>query len=189
MTRQSEYMEAFFGVELGAKFSDMVNELRELEVNLKDLSQEMSKLGGSLQPEEFRGVLKECRAQTYEFAQQVKDVRQFLEFYLKSDRTASHITLERDAYMKIYQIFKWDGNDVRDLRGWLRELREITEKIGLHMEDLVNFQKLTARPVPEDLAKVLVYAIDRRGYCLMGRGYDQVMHVDELRERLAGEQG
>jgi hypothetical protein len=89
--------------------------------------------------------------------------------------------------MKIYQIFKWDGNDVRDLRGWLRELRDITEKIGLHMEDLVNFQKLTARPVPEDLAKVPVYAVDRHGYCLMGKMYDQVMHVDELREQLAGD--
>ncbi|HUK37824.1 MAG TPA: hypothetical protein VLV30_01765 [Methanomicrobiales archaeon] len=187
MTRQSEYMEAFFGVELGAKFSDMVNELTELEVNLKDLSHEIGKLGLPQEPEEFRGVLKECRAQAYEYAQQVKDVRQFLEFYLKSDKTTSHITLERDAYMKIYQIFKWDGNDVRDLRGWLRDLRDITEKIGLHMEDLVNFQKLTARPVPEDLVKVPVYAIDRRGYCLTGKGYDQVIHVDELREQLAGE--
>jgi hypothetical protein len=187
MTRESEYMEAFFGVELGAKFSDMVNELKELEVNLKELSQDMAKLGGTLPPEEFRGILKECRAAAYEFAQQVKDVRQFLEFYLKSDKTATHIILERDAYMKIYQIFKWDGNDVRDLRGWLRELRDITDKIGLHMEDLVNFQKLTARPVPEDLVKVPVYAIDRHGYCLMGKGYDQVIHVDELRERLAGD--
>jgi len=187
MTRQSEYMEAFFGVELSTKFTDMVNDLKEIEENLKELSQEMGKLGGTLPPGEFTGILKECRAQAFEYAQQVKDVRQFLEFYLKSDKTTSHITLERDAYMKIYQIFKWDGNDVRDLRGWLRDLREITEKIGLHMEDLVNFQKLTARPVPEDLAKVPVYAIDRRGYCLTGKGYDQVIHVDELREQLAGE--
>ena len=187
MTRQSEYMEAFFGVELSTKFSDMVNELKEVEANLKELSHEMGRLGTSLPPEEFRGLLKECRATAYEFAQQVKDVRQFLEFYLKSDRTSAHITLERDAYMKIYQIFKWDGNDVRDLKRWLSELHEITEKIGLHMEDLVNFQKLTARPVPEDLVKIPVYAIDRRGYCLMGKGYDRVMHVDEVREQIAGE--
>ncbi|HTY52584.1 MAG TPA: hypothetical protein VMB35_05270 [Methanomicrobiales archaeon] len=187
MTRESEYMEAFFGVELGAKFSDMVNELKELEVNLKELSQDMAKLSTTMPPDEFQGMLKECRAAAYEFAQQVKDVRQFLEFYLKSDKTATHITLERDAYMKIYQIFKWDGNDVRDLRGWLRDLRDITDKIGLHMEDLVNFQKLTARPVPEDLSRVPVYAIDRHGYCLMGKGYDQVIHVDELREQLAGD--
>jgi hypothetical protein len=55
------------------------------------------------------------------------------------------------------------------------------------MEDLVNFQKLTARPVPEDLVKVPVYAMDRHGYCLMGKGLDQVMHVDELREQIAGD--
>jgi len=187
MTKQSEYMEAFFGVELGAKFSDMVNELTELEENLKALSHEIGKLGLPQEPEEFRGILKECRAQAYEYAQQVKDVRQFLEFYLKSDKTTSHITLERDAYMKIYQIFKWDGNDVRDLKRWVKELKEICDKVGLRMEDLINFSKLTARPVPEDLAKVPIYAMDRRGYVLMGKQYDQVLHSEEVREQLAGE--
>jgi hypothetical protein len=29
--------------------------------------------------------------------------------------------------------------------------------------------------------------MDRRGYCLMGRGYDQIMHVDEVREQIAGD--
>ena len=62
-----------------------------------------------------------------------------------------------------------------------------TEKVGLRMEDLINFHQLTARPVPEDLVKVPVYAMDRRGYCLMGKEYDQIMHVDEVREQIAGE--
>ena len=43
MTQQSEYMEAFFGVELSTKFSDMVNDLKEIEENLKDLSEEMGR--------------------------------------------------------------------------------------------------------------------------------------------------
>ena len=187
MTRQSEYMEAFFGVELSTRFSDMVNDLKEIEENLKELSQEMGKLGGTLPPEEFKGVLKECRAQAFEYAQQVKDARQFLEFYLKSDKASAHIVLERDAYMKIYQIFKWDGNDVRDLKRWVKELHEICEKVGLRMEDLINFSRLTGRPVPEDLVKVPVYAMDRRGYVLMGKQYDQVMHAEEVREQIAGE--
>ena len=73
---------------------------KEIEDNLKDLSTDIARLGGNLSPEDFKAVIKECRASAYEFAQQLKDSRQFLEFYLKSDKSSTHIILERDAYMK-----------------------------------------------------------------------------------------
>jgi Zn-dependent oligopeptidase len=184
MTKQSEYMEAFFGVELNQKFTDMISDLKEIEDNLKELSSDIGKLTQTMTPEEYRENSKECRAAAYEFAQQVKDARQFLEFYLKSDKTSTHIVLERDAYMKIYQIFKWDGADVRDLKRWIKELQEICEKVGLNMRDLINFSKLTAVPVPEDIARFPVYALDRQGYCLTGKMFDVVMHKDEVREKI-----
>ncbi|HOX35520.1 MAG TPA: hypothetical protein P5217_07030 [Methanoregulaceae archaeon] len=184
MAKGSEYMEAFFGVELNQKFEELISELKEVEENLKELSTDIAKLGGKMEPEAFREALKECRAAAYEHAQQVKDTRTFLEFYLKSDKNSTHIMLERDAYMKIYQIFKWDGADVRDLKRWIVELREICDKIGLHVQDLLNFKKLTAKPVPEDLAKFPVYALDKQGYCLTGAALDRVMHIDEVREEM-----
>lgn len=184
MTKSSEYMEAFFGVELNTKFEDMISELKDVEESLKDLSHNIGKLGGNLQPEEQKELIKECRAVAYENAQQTKDVRTFLDFYLKSDKTSTHIILERDAYMKIYQIFKWDGADVRDLKRWIKELREICDKIGLNVRDLLNFKKLTAMPVPEEFVKFPVYAFDRQGYCLTGPAFDMVMHVDEVREKM-----
>jgi hypothetical protein len=184
MTKPSEYMEAFFGVELNQKFEEMVSELRDVEDGLKDLSREIAKLGTNLGPEEQKELNKECRAVAYENAQQIKDVRTFLDFYLKSDKTSTHIILERDAYMKLYQIFKWDGSDVRDLKRWIIELRELCDKIGLNIRDLINFKKLTVQPVPEDLIKFPVYAFDRQGYCLTGPAFDMVMHIDEVREKM-----
>ncbi len=184
MTKQSEYMEAFFGVELNTKFEDMISELKDAEENLKELSTEIGTLTQNLNPEEFRELIKECRAVSYENAQQIKDVRTFLDFYLKSDKTSTHIILERDAYMKIYQIFKWDGADVRDLKRWIKELKEICEKIGLNPRDLINFKKLTAQPVPNELVKFPVYALDKQGYCLTGPAFDMVMHIDEVREKM-----
>lgn len=189
MSNGSEYLEAFFGVELSQKFSDSILDMKAIEEDLKILSKDIAKLGGTLTPEEFKGTIKECRATAYEAAQQVKDVRQFLEFYLKSDQNVTHVVLERDAYMKIYQIFKWDGKDVRDLKHWIRELREITEKIGLRMEDLLNFSKLTATSVPDDLKKFPVYAIDRQGYCLIGTAHDVVLHSSEVREQIEENKG
>jgi len=184
MVKHSEYMEAFFGVELNQKFEDMINELKDAEENLKELSQEIGKLGEKKDATELAESIKECRAVAYENAQQIKDVRTFLDFYLKSDKTSTHIILERDAYMKIYQIFKWDGADVRDLKRWILELKEICDKIGLNMRDLINFKKLTSQPVPPELVKFPVYALDRQGYCLTGPNFDMIMHIDEVREQM-----
>ena len=185
MVKHSEYMEAFFGVELNQKFEDMINELKDTEDNLKELSLEIGKLGEIKDADTLSESIKECRAVAYENAQTIKDVRTFLDFYLKSDKTSTHIILERDAYMKIYQIFKWDGADVRDLKRWIAELKEICDKIGLNIRDLINFKKLTSQPVPPELVKFPVYALDRQGYCLTGPAFDMVLHIDEVREQMA----
>lgn len=186
MTRQSEYMEAFFGVELNTKFEDIISELRNCEDELKELSQQIGKLDSpGISAEDRITLLKECRAAAYENAKTIKDSRTFLEFYLKSDKTSTHIILERDAYMKIYQVFKWDGADVRDLKRWIKELKEICEKIGLNVRDLLNFRALTAQPVPAELARFPVYALDKQGYCLTGPAFDMVLHIDEVREKMA----
>jgi hypothetical protein len=177
-------MEAFFGVELNQKFTDSIVELKEIEENLRVLSKDIARFATPLTPEESKGLIKELRASAYEYSQQTKDIRQFLDFYLKSDKHSIHIILERDTYMKIYQIFKWDGHDVRDLKTWIRELRELCSKIGLRMEDLLDFSKLTARPVPDDVKKFPVYAVDRQGYCLSGPSYDIVMHIEEIRDEM-----
>jgi hypothetical protein len=186
MTRESEYMEAFFGVELNQKFVDSINDLKEIEENLRELSREIAKFLTPLSADELKNAIKESRASAYEFSQQLKDVRGFFEFYLKSDKNSMHIILERDTYMKIYQIFKWDGHDVRDLKTWVRELRELCSKIGLHTEDLLDFSRLTARQVPDDVKKFPVYAVDRQGYCLTGPAYDRVIHIEEVREEMGG---
>ena len=73
---------------------------------------------------------------------------------------------------------------MRDLKRWIKELKDICEKIGLNPSDLINFKKLTAQPVPEDLVKFPVYALDRQGYCLIGAGHDEVLHISEVRERM-----
>jgi len=184
MTQKSEYMEAFFGVELNQKFEDIITELKNTEDDLKELSKEIGRLDTNMSPEDKTTLIKECRAAAYENAQNIKDARTFLEFYLKSDKTSTHIILERDAYMKLYQIFKWDGSDVRDLKRWIKELREICDKIGLNIRDLLNFKKLTAQPVPDELAKFPVYAFDKQNYCLTGPAFDIVMHLDEVREKM-----
>ncbi|HJJ89158.1 MAG TPA: hypothetical protein O0Y05_03580 [Methanocorpusculum sp.] len=184
MAKHSEYMEAFFGVELYKKFEDVLGDLENIEIDLKDISKEVGRLGGKLEDEDRIGTSREMRAAIYESAQQVRDVRTFLDFYFTQSQELSQIILERDAYMLLYQIFKWDMNDVRDLRGWIRDFNHVCKTIGYRPEDLLNMRRLTATPVPEDVANYPVYAVDKHGYCLCGKHCDDIMYIDEIREEM-----
>lgn len=184
MTKHSEYMEAFFGVELYKKFEDVLGDMEIIELDLKDISKEVGRLGGKLEDEDRLGTAREMRAATYESAQQVRDVRTFLDFYFTQSQELSQIILERDAYMLLYQIFKWDMNDVRDLRGWIRDFNHVCKTIGYRPEDLLNLSRLTATPVPEDIVRYPVYAVDKHGYCLCGKHCDDIMYIDEIREEM-----
>lgn len=184
MAKHSEYMEAFFGVELYKKLEDVLGDLENIELDLKDISREVGRLGGKLEDEDRLGTAREMRAATYESAQQVRDVRTFLDFYFSQSQELSQVILERDAYMLLYQIFKWDMNDVRDLRSWIRDFNHVCKTIGYRPEDLLNMNRLTATPVPADVVKYPVYAVDKHGYCLCGKNYDEVLYIDEIREEL-----
>ena len=59
MVKHSEYMEAFFGVELNQKFEDMINELKDAEENLKELSLEIGKLGEIKDADNLNESIKE----------------------------------------------------------------------------------------------------------------------------------
>lgn len=184
MTMHSEYMEAFFGVELYKKFQDVLSDMENIEIDMKDISKEVGRLGGELEKEDRIGTAKEMRAATYESAQQVRDVRTFLEFYFSQSQELSQIILERDAYMLLYQIYHWDYNDVRDLRNWIRDFKQVCKTIGYRVEDLLKLDNLTHHPVPEDVKIYPVYAADKHNYCLCGNDYDDVKHIDEIREEL-----
>ena len=182
MSKNSEYMEAFFGVELYKKFEDVLGNLEDIEIDLKGISREVGRLGGNLEQEDRIGTAKEMRAATYESAQQVRDVRSFLDFYFSQSQELSQVILERDAYMLLYQIIQWDCNDIRDLQSWVAEFRQLCKTLGYRTEDLLKFENLTAYPVPDDIRLYPVYAIDKQNYCICGNDGDEIMHIDEIRE-------
>lgn len=177
-------MEAFFGVELYKKFEDTLGDLENIESDLKDISHEVARLGGTIEDQDRLETAREMRAYIYEAGQQVKDVRNFLSFYFTQSAELSQVILERDAYMLLHQIHQWDYNDVRDLRDWLRDFKHVCDTIGYRVEDLINFDKLTVYPVPPEVRRYPVYAIDKHSYCLCGKNCDEIKYLDEIKEEL-----
>lgn len=180
----SEHMEAFFGVNLEDKLVDVLRELDEYVDDIKENSVELREIAKKVSDEDIRNAINEKRNNLFEIAQDVRDKKLFLEFYFKKEEGVRHIVQERDVYMKLFQIMKWDTIDVRDLRRWLDELRELCGKIGLRAEDLINFKRLDTQPIPADIANYPVLVLDKHGYCLSGAKWDIVIHKDEVREAM-----
>lgn len=184
MANMSEHMEAFFGVNLEEKYVDTLRELDEYVDDIKDISKTLRELTKKVDDNEIIRTLNENRNVLFDIAQQIRDIKYFHEFYFKEDSGVRHITRERDTYMLLYQIMKWDTIDVRDLLVWLNNLRELCDAIGLRPEDLVNFRRLDTQPIPEDIASYPVLVKDKRGYCLTGEKWNVVMHEDEIRDEM-----
>lgn len=184
MSKNSEYMEAFFGVELYKKFEDVLSDLEDIEYALKAISLEVSRLGTNLEAEDRLTTAKDMRAATYDSAQEIRDIRSFLNFYFSQSQEIAQIILERDIYMLLFQIYQWDCSDIRDLQSWVVEFRHLCKTIGYRPEDLLKLDNLTAYPIPEDIKLYPVYAIDNQDYCLCGNDCDEIMHISEVRENM-----
>ncbi|HWQ65237.1 MAG TPA: hypothetical protein VN372_00025 [Methanospirillum sp.] len=184
MADMSEHMEAFFGVNLEEKFVDVLKELDEYVDEIKDTSVDLRGLAKNISDDEIKNKINEDRNALFEIAQQIRDIKLFLEFYFMKQDGVRHIVQERDVYMKLFQIMKWDTIDVRDLRRWLDELKELCGKIGLRTEDLINFKRIASQPIPEDIASYPVLVLDKHGYCLSGEKWDIVIHKDEVRDAM-----
>ena len=96
----------------------------------------------------------------------------------------NHLVYERDAYQTLTRVLQWDIVDVRQLARWIRELKELTAKIGLTMPYLLHVRQIPSEPIPEDVAKYPVFVMDRQGYCLCGLGLDEILSLDEVRDRM-----
>ncbi len=184
MADMSEHMEAFFGVNLEEKLVDVLRELEEYVDDIKENTIELREIAKKVSDDDLRIGINEKRNNLFEIAQDIRDKKLFLEFYFKKEEGVRHIVQERDVYMKLFQIMKWDTIDVRDLRRWLDELRELCEKIGLRAEDLINFKRLDTQPIPPEIAGYPVLVLDKHGYCLTGQKWDTVIHKDEVREAM-----
>lgn len=184
MAEFSEHMEAFFGVNIEEKFVDYIKELYEDAEEIKDETKKLRELATQVEDPEVRIAINESRNTLFEIAQQIRDINGLFEFYFKKEDGVRHIAQERDVYMKLFQIMKWDTIDVRDLKRWLDELKEQSEKIGLRAEDLINFKRIATQPIPDEIAPYPVLVLDKHGYCLTGKKWDIVMHKDEIREEM-----
>lgn len=97
----------------------------------------------------------------------------------------NHLVYERDSYQTLNRILQWDKVDVRQLARWIRDLKELTAHIGLTMPYLLHVRQIPTESIPADVSTYPVFVVDRQGYCLCGMELEEVLYIDEVRERIA----
>ncbi|MDD3407622.1 MAG: hypothetical protein PHP13_06015 [Methanomicrobium sp.] len=176
---EEEHMAAFFLSEIHQKYKDNVaeiNNIREVLLELKENSKRLSSLSG----EELKNASKSLEDTAENLSVRLKDVSGFLEFYLKDKNSVGIVLLERDTYMKINQILRWNKADVRELKRWINELKDLASALGRNPHDLLSFRRLPTVKMPEVALKYPAWAMDKNGYCLTGTDYNEIMHIDEV---------
>jgi hypothetical protein len=179
----AEEQAAFFLTEIHEKFRNNVTEIKEITGILQELKKDLDKMNSTGEQEKRSGI--EGIGNSLNFlAKRLDDVADFFEFYLGNESSVNIVLLERDAYMKINQILRWNKVDVRELKRWVEDLEEIARDLKRNPHDLLNFRKLPTIDIPDAVIKYPVWAIDKFGYCLAGSDYSEIIHIDEVLEEM-----
>lgn len=79
-------------------------------------------------------------------------------------------------------IENWDHESVEDLRDMLAELKEANE-CNQFMVDEIDMSNLPSEQTPDDVdTSYPIWAMDKRGFCLVGAAADSIEHISEIRE-------
>lgn len=87
-----------------------------------------------------------------------------------------------DKQELVSAIENWDKEDVADLLDMLTELDELDAEDPYNIV-YVDMSDLPSEPFPIDIdTSYPVWAMDVKGYCLVGASADTIEHIDKIRE-------
>lgn len=178
-----DHQAAFFQTEIHEKYRNSVAEIREIAGTILELKEDAGNIV-SLNEQDARSRIDMIGSSLELLAKRLEDVGGFFEFYLGDESSVNVVLLERDAYMKINQILRWNLVDVRELMRWIREFEEICRELKRNPHDLIDFRKLPTSDIPDKALRYPVWAIDKFGYCLAGQDYSEIIHIDEVLEEM-----
>ncbi|HJJ57541.1 MAG TPA: hypothetical protein O0X40_05100 [Methanocorpusculum sp.] len=172
--------------------SNLHDDLDRAFGDLDDISSTLTAIARNL--EDYAGSVENTEIERYlrDVADQLIGQTDNLEKWVITHEDAvceklkdNKLVYERDTYQTLGRILQWDKADVRQLARWIRELKILTEKIGLTMPYLLHVRQIPTEPIPDDVSKYPVFVMDRQGYCLCGMELAEVKHLDEVRDLMS----
>lgn len=83
---------------------------------------------------------------------------------------------------------QWDREDINDLLSLLRKavsIMELNPDLYVVPGSYIDINHLPSEHIPEDVnSKCRIWAMDKKGVCLVGIDADRLMHIDDVRKSL-----
>ena len=75
------------------------------------------------------------------------------------------------------KVYAWDKEDIR-------RLKAILDDYCITSDD-IDMCDLPSMPIPDDVDTLYpIWAMDKKGYCLVGDAADQIEHIDSIRGKV-----
>lgn len=85
----------------------------------------------------------------------------------------------------ITRVNNWDHNDVRELKDVLEQIPEVLVSAGKspRTPDVIDYSDIPTEQIPDDVdTSYPIWAMDKRGFCLVGAAANSIEHIDSIRE-------
>ena len=174
----------FFSANLHNDLDTAFDDLAKIHAMLTQVVRNMEETADRLENEAIRVYLRDTADLVLGQADELEKWTTTYQNAVCEQLENNHLVYERDAYQTLTRILQWDMVDVRQLARWIRELKELTAHIGLTLPYLLHVRQIPSEEIPEDIAKYPVFVLDRQGYCLCGMGLDEILSLDEVRDRM-----
>ncbi|HJJ55962.1 MAG TPA: hypothetical protein O0X14_00435 [Methanocorpusculum sp.] len=174
-----------FSMNLNKDLDHAFNDLHNLQADLAEIIDHIKELNLSTDNSENSNKLFEYIDALLDISNNLDKWSKTYESVVNTNLKNNSLVYERDTYQTLVRILQWDHVDVRQLARWIRELKEFTNHIGLDLPYLLHVKQIPTELVPDELKRYPVFIIDRQGYCLCGLELDEILHIDEVRDKLS----
>ena len=79
-----------------------------------------------------------------------------------------------------HDTMHWDGHDIVDLRDMLCKPRKLLNVLDLALSDVLDTTRIPSAPHPKHGYTHLIWAVDEKGWALVGPDADQIMSSSEI---------
>ena len=89
---------------------------------------------------------------------------------------------EKTIQNKVNLIKSWDKKNIHELKTMLDELSELIEQLETNcgVEQYIDFSDLPSEEFDNNLAGYPIWAMDKKGFCLVGTDLSDIESIEEI---------
>lgn len=91
--------------------------------------------------------------------------------------------MSEQIHQLVIEINEWDHEDINDLYALILRLGRLIKYDEINkVADWLDLSSLNSEPIEPAISDYPVWAKDKKGFCLVGAGDFEIMHIDEIKK-------